>query len=211
MRLRVLPIIALAGVFALPACGSDKPAAAPASTAASVATSQPASTGTSTGADFNDADTAFAQGMIPHHQQAVQMAAMALDPAADSGAKVKDLATRIKAAQGPEIETMTGWLAAWGQPMTMGTTAGTDMGGMGGMSGTDGMMSTDEMTALGKLTGAEFDKTWTEMMIRHHQGAITMSEKEKTDGSNADALALAGNIATAQQAEITEMQALLAG
>lgn len=73
---------------------------------------------------------------------------------------------------------MTGWLAAWGQPMTMDTTAGTNMGGMGGMSDSNGMMSTDEMTALGKLKGTDFDKSWTEMMIRHHWGAITMSETE---------------------------------
>jgi hypothetical protein len=68
------------------------------------------------GTAFNDADVTFAQGMIPHHQQAIEMADIALDPATGASAQVRDLATRIKAGQDPEIQLMTGWLAAWGQP-----------------------------------------------------------------------------------------------
>ena len=66
-------------------------------------------------AEFNAGDVAFAQGMIPHHQQAVEMAVIALDPARKAGTEVTDLATRIQGAQGPEIELMTGWLTGWGQ------------------------------------------------------------------------------------------------
>jgi uncharacterized protein (DUF305 family) len=65
-------------------------------------------------ATFNDADATFAQQMIPHHQQAVTMAELAGTRATDP--EVKRLAAQIKAAQGPEITTMTGWLSAWGKP-----------------------------------------------------------------------------------------------
>jgi uncharacterized protein (DUF305 family) len=71
------------------------------------------------------------------------------------------------------------------------------------------MMSADEMTGLAATTGAEFDDLWMNMMIRHHQGAIAMATTVQSDGSNSDAIALAGQIISAQQAEIDEMNALL--
>ena len=70
-------------------------------------------------------------------------------------------------------------------------------------------MTADQMDELASMTGAEFDQMWLEMMIAHHQGAISQSETVKSGGSNADVLLLADQIITAQQAEITEMQALL--
>ena len=180
---------------------------------------------------FNTADVTFAQSMVPHHQQAVTMADMALGAKAGASQSVKDLATRIKAAQGPEITMMQGWLTSWGEMTTASTTvmgmdhstaamAGTAMSGtaMSGtaMSGTtvtgmDGMMSAADMTALGATTGKPFDTMWLTMMVAHHQGAVTMSQTELTAGTNADAKALAGKIVTAQNAEIAEMDRLLAG
>jgi uncharacterized protein (DUF305 family) len=79
------------------------------------------------------------------------------------------------------------------------------------MSSMDGMMSVEQMDALAVATGAEFDRMWLEMMIEHHEGAISQSETVLAAGSNADVLALADAIISAQQAEITEMQALLGG
>ena len=64
---------------------------------------------------------------------------------------------------------------------------------------------------MSAMTGTAFDQTWLEMMIEHHEGAISQSETVTAEGSNADVLALAGQIITAQQGEITEMQALLQG
>ena len=75
----------------------------------------------------------------------------------------------------------------------------------------DGMMSADDMAGLATLTGAEFDTAWAEMMIAHHEGAITQARTVKAAGSNADVLVLADEIIAAQQAEIDEMKALLAG
>jgi uncharacterized protein (DUF305 family) len=77
------------------------------------------------------------------------------------------------------------------------------------MSSMDGMMTADQMDEMASMTGADFDQMWLEMMIAHHEGAISQSETVKADGSNADVLLLADQIITAQQAEITEMQALL--
>ena len=90
----------------------------------------------------------FAAMMIPHHQQAVEMsdiilAKKGIDP------RVVDLATQIKAAQGPEIQTMKGWLEDWGIPYDDSMS---DMGGMGGMDHGDGMMSDDDMAALDAAT-----------------------------------------------------------
>ena len=180
-------------------------------------------------ADHNAADVAFAQQMIVHHQGAIEMADLASSRAANQ--QVKDLAARIKAAQAPEIEQMTGWLTLWGAAMTTSAAASSSddgMGGMdhGGMSGMGkegemssgarsgmampGMMSDTQMQQLTAATGAEFDRLFLQLMIMHHQGAIEMADTEIAQGSNPAALALAESIKTSQTAEITEMQQLLA-
>ena len=160
----------------------------------------------------NDADVAFAQGMIPHHEQAVEMSDMLLgkqgvDPA------VVSLANEIKAAQAPEIEKMQGWLAQWGvssAPATSGTgmpghnMPGHDMSG-GGM----GMMSDADMAALQNAQGTEAGRLFLEQMIEHHEGAITMAQQEIDNGQFAAAVEMARSIVSSQQAEIDEMRALL--
>lgn len=150
-------------------------------------------------AAFNDADVAFAQGMIPHHKQAVMMADLAADRA--SSQEVKDLAAQIKAAQDPEITKMTGWLKDWNQP--------TQMSGMDSMDMT-GMMSDTQMADLKAASGGEFDKMFLGMMIEHHNGAVEMANTEISDGKNPEAIALAKAIVKAQKAEIETMQALVA-
>lgn len=148
----------------------------------------------------NDADVAFAQDMIPHHEQAVEMSDMALKQA--GSAKVKDLATRIKAAQGPEIAQMRGWLQDWNQSVS-----GEHGGGHGGAAA--GMMSDAEMRQLEQASGAAFDKAFLQGMIRHHEGAVTMAKKEQAKGQFPDAKALASRIVETQEAEIAEMKGLL--
>lgn len=195
-----LSIAMTAALITLAACGGDdggsssESTSAPAATGAA-ATSAPAS-------DFNDADVEFLQGMIPHHEQAIEMADIALDPTLGARAEITDLASRVKAAQDPEIEQMTTWLAAWGQPVQMDTSDGHDMSSM------EGMMTAEEMDALAASTGAEFDAMWAEMMIRHHEGAISMAEEVTASGSNPEVGQLADQIIAAQQAEVTELQAL---
>ena len=127
------------------------------------------STSTSGSAEgtFNDTDVAFARDMIPHHQQAIQMARLAEGQAEDP--RVRDLADRIEAAQQPEIETLSGWLGDWDA----------DPGHMDdGMGGMGGMMSEQDMHSLMNATGAEFDRLFLEQMTVHHQGAVEMAEAE---------------------------------
>ncbi|SCG80425.1 Uncharacterized conserved protein, DUF305 family [Micromonospora echinaurantiaca] len=167
---------------------------------------QPRSTTTGASASaaaFGPADVMFAQMMIPHHQQAVEMADLAATRAADP--EVKRLAGQIKAAQAPEIATMRGWLAAWGRPMP---SPGGEMPHMD--HGMPGMMSAADMARLAAASGREFDRQFLTMMIAHHEGAITMAEDELADGANSDAKKLAQEIITAQRAEIATMREILA-
>ncbi|MFG1905613.1 DUF305 domain-containing protein [Kribbella sp. NPDC048928] len=97
-----------------------------------------------------------------HHQQAVQMANMAGHHATTP--EVKKLATAIKAAQDPEINTLSGRLTNWGKPVP------TPSHGDRGTHEMPGLMSEDEMSDLGNADGAMFDRMWAQMMIEHHQG-----------------------------------------
>jgi uncharacterized protein (DUF305 family) len=154
--------------------------------------------------DFNAADETFVTGMIPHHEQALEMAAIILDKEGVDD-RVIALAERIQAAQQPEIDLMTSWLEEWGVDPDMG-----DMGDMPGMDhGDDGMMSDDDMNALEAASGEEASTLFLEQMVQHHDGAIEMSQQELDNGKNADALKLARQIIDAQRAEIAEMQELL--
>ncbi|MGH3640386.1 MAG: DUF305 domain-containing protein [Mycobacterium sp.] len=155
-------------------------------------------------AQSNAADVAFATDMIPHHQQAVAMAALVPDRSTDPA--VIKLASEISAAQGPEIETMKAFLVQW--------SAGEDAsheGHGGAMEGMQmpGMVDDVTMTKLASLNGVEFDRLFLQSMIGHHEGAISMANTEIADGVNADAKALAKQIVTAQQAEIGQMKQML--
>lgn len=162
----------------------------------------PAPTATaSTTAVFNNADETFAMNMIAHHQQAIAMAELVLDKEGVDE-RVINLALDIKAAQGPEIETMNQWLEDWG----LGT-AGSGMEGMD-HSG-DGMMSDDDMAALESASAAEAGALFLQQMTVHHQGAIDMAQQEVDNGENPDALALAAKIIDDQTAEIATMQDIL--
>lgn len=103
-------------------------------------------------ADHNEHDVQFAQEMIAHHRQAMDMATMV--PGKSMNAKVLDLAKRIEGAQDPEIKTMTALLSQWGASPAGSSMPGMDHGSMGG----DGMMTTEEMAKLGQSAGAAFDK-----------------------------------------------------
>lgn len=160
-------------------------------------------------------DIAFAQGMIPHHEQAVEMADLALDPRADASPQVKKLARQIKGAQDPEIQQMTQWLQQWGAPTAMpgatGDMSDMDHGGhdMGGMT-MSGMMTDEQMAQLSQATGEQFDTMWLQMMIAHHEGAISMAEQVKAGSDNPEVTSMADAIITGQRAEIETMRADLA-
>jgi uncharacterized protein (DUF305 family) len=153
-----------------------------------------------------EADVTFAQLMIPHHEQAVQMADLALHNATTP--EVKQLAAQIKAAQDPEITMMTGWLKGWGAPMQMASSSSMQSMSMSGQNAA-GMMSDANMTALSHATGAAFDTMWLTLMINHHEGAITMANNLKAASTTPEVTALADSIISGQTAEIATMKALL--
>ena len=151
-------------------------------------------------ADFNDADVIFAQTMIPHHQQAIEMSDIALDPNSGASAAIVALATQIKGAQDPEISQMKNLLTTWGKSMEMGSMDHSSMMG--------GMLSLEEIDTLGQLRGAEFDKAWAKGMIAHHEGSIAMANDVLANGKNSEILALANAVVSGQSAEIKTLKPL---
>ena len=143
----------------------------------------------------------FARMMIPHHRQAVEMSKLAEDRASD--ARVTSLARRIEAAQAPEIRTMSDWLGAWGERVPEASPAPAHRHAM------PGMMSPEEMKRLAGLSGRAFDRAFLTMMIRHHEGAVTMARDELRSGVYGPARRLAESIISSQSAEIAEMKRIL--
>lgn len=194
--LSTLAVGTLAGglVLTLAGCSTDT-ATEPAPDAKEAATASSAPVG--------EADVVFATSMIPHHRQALRMAAMAqrrdLSPAAAR------LATAIREAQGPEIEQMTRWLDAWGEPAP---TPGTQ--DMAGMSAMPGMMDASRLVRL-RDSGSDraFERAWLRMMIEHHQGAVEMARTEVAEGEAPQVVGLAERVIDAQTAEIRTMRELL--
>lgn len=148
--------------------------------------------------DLNMSDVMFAQMMIPHHEQAVEMAELA--PAAGASPQVQELAAEIAAAQGPEIRQMEAMLDRWGVGQMMDH-SGHQMAGM---------VSDEDMERLGAATGTEFDRLFLELMIAHHEGAIDMTEDPLANGEDPELRTLLEAIVETQTAEIEQMRQMLA-
>ncbi|MFI0259587.1 DUF305 domain-containing protein [Streptomyces sp. NPDC017056] len=221
-RIALAGVVA-AGALALAACGhgdGKQEKEAGTGSGASAAASRGGSQAPADGA-FNDADVTFAQRMIPHHRQAVEMSEPAAERASDT--EVKQLAASIVKAQNAEIATMRSWLSSWHKPESPRADQGEqpsvspehsrhgmDPGMAGsGSPGMAGMMSDEDMAGLRSARGGAFDKKFTEMMIEHHEGAVEMAEKELKEGRNADAKRLADAIASNQSAEVAKLKQVL--
>ena len=160
--------------------------------------------GAETSAPHNAVDAMFGQLMIPHHEQAVELAALV--PERSTNPAVVTLAATISGQQQPEIATMKALLAKWG---VNPDDASHDSGHAG--IAMQGMIDDATLIKLEALRGAEFDQLWLASMISHHRGAIDMAKSEIADGKNPEMIALARNIVTAQQAEIDQMTPMLSG
>ena len=214
---KTLTVAALAASLGLAGCADGSGTSGSASASAQAgetgghASSSPAATpAPDASADHNDADVVFAQMMIPHHAQAVEMSDIILSKP-DVPADVAALAATIKAAQAPEIETMTGWLDAWNQPTEPAdghSGHGKDGHGTDG-HGMSGMVDEERLDQLKAAPGVEASRLFLEQMIGHHEGAVDMAKQELSAGKHAGAIQLARDIITAQEAEIAEMKQLL--
>jgi uncharacterized protein (DUF305 family) len=151
-------------------------------------------------APHNAADVSFAQEMMPHHKQALELTDLARDRSTDP--VLLELAAGIAAVQGPEMGQLADMLRGWGE------NPDADMG-HGAHASMPGMVDDATMSRLRSLDGRDFDTLWLESMISHHQGAIEMARAEIADGQNAGAKEMAQHIADTQQAEIDQMQQML--
>jgi uncharacterized protein (DUF305 family) len=160
---------------------------------------------------LSPADVAFMQGMIMHHSQAVEMTALI-----DSHTQNKDvrsLGAKISRSQSDEIRFMQRWLAARGQPVSMAMPGMPDMDMAGNpLEPMPGMLTLEQMEALEKAKGADFDHLFLTGMIQHHKGALAMV-KDLFDtagaGQDADLFDFATDADNTQRAEIKIMQNLL--
>ncbi|MDQ3405711.1 MAG: DUF305 domain-containing protein [Actinomycetota bacterium] len=153
----------------------------------------------------NDADVTYARTMIGHHLQAVEMSALAPQRALDP--KLKGLAARIGDTQQPEIDMMNRWLSEHGKP-----TVETGHSGHGGHSEHEdmpGMATPEQLTALAAATGADFDRQFLQLMIKHHEGAVTMAGQVQRTGADIRIQEMADNVVAEQSDEITRMRAML--
>ena len=164
----------------------------------------------------SQADVEFMQGMIMHHSQAVEMTA--LIPSHTENKEVRSLGARISSSQSDEIKFMRRWLAARGESVSMTTPqmSGPQMSEMDmshqRMALMPGMLTLEQMDALRKSKGAEFDRLFLTGMIQHHNGALTMV-KDLFDtagaGQDAELFNFATDADNSQRAEIRIMQTML--
>jgi uncharacterized protein (DUF305 family) len=143
----------------------------------------------------NSADFAYARMMIDHHTQALKMTELA-PKQAESG-KVKRLAARITAAQGPEIATMRSWLKTHNGENTV---TEHEHGAMPGMA------TQAQLKKLRAARGTAFDQLFLRLMITHHGGAITMATDVKAQGNNIQIEEMADDVIAQQTSEINRMR-----
>ncbi len=159
----------------------------------------------------SQADVDFMQGMIMHHGQAVEMTA--LIPSHTENKELHSLGARISSSQSDEIKFMKRWLVARGEAVSMA------MPGMPGMDASGkamalmpGMLTPEQMDALEKAKGPEFDRLFLTGMIQHHNGALLMVEDlfaTAGAGQDAELFNFASDADATQRAEIRIMQSML--
>lgn len=183
---RLITVIGLAAVLSLGGCAVN-----PASESADHSEHMVGET-----SEFSAADVMFAQMMIPHHQQAVDLGEIALTGEASPG--VLALAEEISSNQTHEIEHMQAWLTAAGASEHMDH-----------VMAMDGMLTEAELETLKAAKGTEFDRLFLEGMIAHHEGAISMAQ-DVVDSKNPEVAELAASIIDSQTKQIEYMKELLA-
>ncbi len=151
------------------------------------------------------------QGMVMHHQQAVEMTA--LIPSHTENKDLRTLGARISLSQSDEIKFMKRWLLARGESESMAMPGMPDMDRNGKpMQPMPGMLTPQQMSALRQASGAEFDRLFLTGMIQHHGGALVMVKQLfeiPGAGQNAELFDFATDVDNTQRAEIGIMQNML--
>lgn len=155
----------------------------------------------------NDADKKFIQNMIVHHEQAVRMSDLA--PERASSRDVKELASRISDVQGLEIDAMNRWLSQHLIPTVNPTAPDHHTGG--DHASMPGMATQEQLQQLEDAKGEAFDKLWLQLMIAHHEGALTMAEEVRSSGIDVRVQEIADDVVVEQTDEIQRMRGWLAG
>ena len=145
---------------------------------------------------FNETDAAFAAQLVSQHQQGLDLASLA--NSRSGRGELKALAQRFIDVHEPEIEQLSELLESWGQQPP--EDPGLDRGNR------PGKITEAEMNTVTSRSGADFDKLFVQLMIRHHQGAIDIVATETAGGKNPRARELADKIAVSQQNEVTELK-----
>ena len=197
MGIRIASLCAVGGMLLLGGCESDQDEAAMDGMHSHMATDMvtPKQSGRTM---FSHEDIMFAEMMIPHHQQAIEMADLV--PSRSQNLQVKALAAQIKDAQQPEIDLMQSWVDSSGSG---------DMAHMVGSAPMDGMLSESELAKLRAARGVAFDRRFLQGMIAHHEGAILTATPLRTSGT-AEVAKLTTAIVESQTADIARMRELLA-
>ena len=152
-------------------------------------------------------DVGFLQDMSVHHRQAIQMAVWERSNTTDPA--LRQLAFDIESSQTQQLGMMQGWLQLWQQPA--GTAPGRFMGWMGmPMTTMPGMASEADLQRFRASSGQALDVAFLQLMLRHHQGGLSMMQTETAQGRVPVVTALARSMTTSQTAEVTTMTQLLA-
>ena len=158
----------------------------------------------------SEADIDFMQGMIMHHEQAVEMTA--LIPSHTGNKQIRALGARMGLSQADEINFMKRWLIARGQATSMAMPGMPDMDKSGKPMMMPGMLTPAQMTALRQARGTEFDRLFLIGMIQHHSGALVMVKQlfdSPGAGQDAELFDFATDVDSGQRAEIKIMENML--
>lgn len=176
----------------------------------------PGEVGTATGAratatagtrTYVEADVHFMQGMIAHHRQALEMTSLV--PERTGSGDIHLMAERIEVSQKDEIAQMARWLETRGEQVPPGG----EHAHAHPPAAMPGMLTPEQMASLADARGAEFDRLFLELMIRHHEGALTMVGQllgSPGAGQDVDVYRIASEVDSDQRMEIQRMERMLA-
>jgi uncharacterized protein (DUF305 family) len=200
-RYRRTPLVPVV-LLLLAGCGTGPAATGGPPAAPGPVPAQSAVTTTAAPGPFNPADEMFLQMMVTHHSQGLELVRLAEDRA--QRAELRTLAAAIDVTQTEEVELMRGWLRSWGRPTEAdpNTHAHADHGGLPATG-------PEQIVALGRTSGADFDTAFLNLLIGHQHNAVEMARNVTRLGQNPQTLELAHRVDLSRTAQIDQMLTML--